>query len=223
MEVPHLKTSTIDEKIEEVIRKLVFFQRRAFKLNPHSAKKKRRVVCGLKECFKYADLGKLKGMVVASDIDDEVLSSHEFIMMMRIVKNADVPIIRTVYRPNQLGSMTACFAVKVACIGLISVEGCHESFQLILNLNSERERSSVMELYADKKLLLHACKYGFVLPNDVYDQKIIDPQTGMDPLIIASKYGHLNLVETFISKGFDKSTVDFSLNTALHYDCQNGD
>mmetsp|Transcript_5802 Transcript_5802/g.9267 ORF Transcript_5802/g.9267 Transcript_5802/m.9267 type:complete len:111 (+) Transcript_5802:568-900(+) len=50
----------------------------------------------------------------------------------------------------------------------------------------------------------------------------VEVKSKRSPLHIATKYGHLHLVEFFLNKGANLEARDKLLKTPLHYACENG-
>lgn len=57
---------------------------------------------------------------------------------------------------------------------------------------------------------------------DMMDPMLIRDKAGCTPLLIASQYGHADLVAFLIKRGADPSAVDSSLDTALHWAAYKG-
>lgn len=117
----------------ELLKKLVAFQDRARMKDPMRAKAKRRFVVGMREVAKLAQREKLKGLLIAPDIEkiqsegglDDVLSS-----ILTTCAQQSVPALFCLNR-RKLGR-TLKKSVAVSIVGIIDYQGAHEIFHAML-------------------------------------------------------------------------------------------
>ena len=64
-----LMSATLDESVRSLLGDLLRFQKRMRLTNPTKAKYRRRIVAGLREVAKNVARGKIKGIVVAKNIE----------------------------------------------------------------------------------------------------------------------------------------------------------
>src|SRR6516225_451877 len=100
----------MDVELAHILCRLVFFQRRAYHLNEYNAKKKRRIVSGIREVNR--NISKAKAIILTTDIEDCVLQSLECIQLVRVCKKSQVEIIWTGLSQGEIGAILYNHKVK---------------------------------------------------------------------------------------------------------------
>ena len=175
----------MDIELWNALSQLAFFQKRAFQKNPYSAKKKRRLCFGIRETLRNVEMKKVKAVIVSSSIEDECLSSPDFVRLNRVARRMNVQIVWTVLRMSELGRIVGGHGKDVSVIGVLSYEGCHEEFMKVLEESKNRMQLSVAKMRSED-MWESCCRYGMYEGLNRFDAPI---------LVMASRFGHIDIVE----------------------------
>ena len=66
--VSHIITDELNQKVSEFLSKLISWQERSRRMDPMNAKKKKRLVCGMREAAKAVKQGKVKALIVSPNV-----------------------------------------------------------------------------------------------------------------------------------------------------------
>lgn len=200
----------MDVELAHILQKLVFFQRRAYNLNEYTARKKRRIVSGIRESIRH--INKAKAIVFTTDIEDDVLKSIEYITLIRACKEKNVEIVWTGLRQGELGAILYNYRVLVCCVTILSADGCLDEFKTCLEQYRSLYKESIEKMKMEN-LYVIAAKYGVteVFQNDLkeFDKAV---------LLTAATFGHADIVKKLIEH-FDYPTKCLVLKEA----CQKAD
>ncbi|CAG2170583.1 unnamed protein product, partial [Oppiella nova] len=141
-------TQSIDQLVVNLLSDLVLFQDRMFSKDPIKAKTRKRLTFGFNEVTKYANINKIKLLVIAPDIEkiesrgglDDSLSA-----LISITQNNGIPIVFALNR-YKLGRICKKKGY-VSCVGVLNYDGSQDNFKQLLSLcETERnEYNSVFE------------------------------------------------------------------------------
>jgi len=153
---------SIDEKVYNMLQTLTYFQERSKKLDQERTKKenaiksdKKRYCIGFREVERAIHRGKLKGLIVAPNLqENEIIGGLDDKVMNTVeeCRNKDLPVIFALSR-NRLGRAMGR-KVRLNVCGLLSVEGQHiEWKQICQEATILRERWMADQLERNVDLL----------------------------------------------------------------------
>lgn len=198
------------------------FDLRTFENKPTMAKARRRVVFGAMETRKLLELGKVKVIIVARNLADDVLLEEDF---KYCIENENVPIIYCLTR-KQLGATLLNQSSRIGIVGVLKLDGVHEFFNEILDQLKILQESWIKR-YESNASVLDCTFYGHLdllqRKFELNEQDLIGGvnvgcfKTGMSPLMIAVDRDHLKIVQFLIEKcNADQDIPDFALNRPFH-------
>ena len=175
-------TQLIDEKILkkkviECIEKLSFYQQRMKVHHPEKHRARLRLVAGLRETLKFAKALRLRGLIVATDIDIHVhydrttLLETPLLFLLRECRLHEWPIVFAGNQRELARAWKGRPMQYVTTIGVIQTDGAHEEFleciQLARGLSDEWEQWFVKRLdyrnSRNESPLWVACHAGFIV------------------------------------------------------------
>lgn len=217
----HLLDPQFDRHILEFLGALLRFQRRQHAREPQKSKAKRRLVFGAKECRTLIDVNKIKCLIVGVDLDEECLV-RDTCELLALTRSNAIPVFFSLTRA-QLGFGMVGKKTSISMIGILSTDGAHEAYTHLVKHHEELKEAwrehllSLRDYESTGNLTLYAAQFnhaGFIQPAQVNS---VRNDTGMSPLMLASRGGHRRLIEQLLELNADVNAVDFMLRNALHY------
>ncbi|KAJ6636389.1 Selenocysteine insertion sequence-binding protein 2 [Pseudolycoriella hygida] len=133
-------TLELQSLTEALLRDIFRFQDRAYKKNEVKARSQRRYVVGFKESMRQLDIGKVKLLIIAPDLEESLenggLSQLVNEMKTKCNKN-EIPYVFSLKR-RQLGYVLYR-KVPVSCVGILNYQGSEENSQKLLQLLKEEK------------------------------------------------------------------------------------
>ncbi|PRD29024.1 UNVERIFIED_CONTAM: Selenocysteine insertion sequence-binding protein 2-like [Trichonephila clavipes] len=169
----HFISRQIDETVFALIDDLARFQDRMHQKDPVKAKRKRRLVYGIKEIKKHMQLKKIKCIVIATDIEDIKIEGGLNDIIEELKSLAEVYHIPYIFSHRRFNLGKICRkSVPVSCVGVFNYEGSEKNFKKLVEfyedskydyslltkkLASELTGDQIKELFEAEKepLLLH--------------------------------------------------------------------
>ncbi|XP_069784780.1 selenocysteine insertion sequence-binding protein 2 isoform X2 [Narcine bancroftii] len=148
----------VDNFVTDLLKELVRFQDRLYQKDPIKAKKKRRIVMGLREVLKHLKLKRLKCVIISPNCErikskgglDEALYT-----IIEVAREQEIPFVFALNR-RALGRCVNK-AVPVSVVGIFSYDGAENQFHQMVELTEEARKvyqemlnSLEQELQADK-------------------------------------------------------------------------
>ncbi|GFS38236.1 selenocysteine insertion sequence-binding protein 2 [Trichonephila inaurata madagascariensis] len=169
----HFISRQIDETVFALIDDLARFQDRMHQKDPVKAKRKRRLVYGIKEIKKHMQLKKIKCVIIATDIEDIKIEGGLNDIIEELKSLAEVYHIPYIFSHRRFNLGKICRkSVPVSCVGVFNYEGSEKNFKQLVEfyedskydyslltkkLASELAGDQIKELFESEKepLLLH--------------------------------------------------------------------
>ncbi|XP_041042287.1 selenocysteine insertion sequence-binding protein 2-like isoform X4 [Carcharodon carcharias] len=132
----------VDNYVTDLLKELVRFQDRLYQKDPIKAKKKRRVVMGLREVLKHLKLKKLKCVIISPNCEriqskgglDDALH-----MIIEVAREQEIPFVFALNR-KALGRCVNK-AVPVSVVGIFSYDGAENQFHQMVELTEEARKA----------------------------------------------------------------------------------
>jgi len=125
----------LNEASVALLQDLTRFQQRLKEVDPHKAAMKKRYFCGLREVLKAARRGKLKAVLIATNIDKieaEGGLDDQVQAVVDAARTSSIPVVFALNR-NKLGKAIGT-SHKISCVGIINYDGAHVHFKNMLKL-----------------------------------------------------------------------------------------
>lgn len=119
----------LSESVDKLLRKLNFFQKRAYQLNNIKAKSHRRIVVGFREVLVHQKINKIKGVIIATDCEKCDFEDGIDNLIEEIKENckkSTVPCVFAMHR-RQL-SYVLFKKCPIACVGIVDFDGAQDEF-----------------------------------------------------------------------------------------------
>ncbi|XP_038660691.1 selenocysteine insertion sequence-binding protein 2-like isoform X2 [Scyliorhinus canicula] len=128
----------VDNYVTDLLKELVRFQDRLYQKDPIKAKKKRRIVMGLREVLKHLKLKKLKCVIISPNCEriqskgglDDALHT-----IIEVAREQEIPFVFALNR-RALGRCVNK-AVPVSVVGIFSYDGAENQFHQMIELTEE--------------------------------------------------------------------------------------
>jgi len=134
--VDHIITTEINATATSLLEKLIAWQERTRQMDPMNAKRKRRIVCGMREATKSVSLGKVKGIIVAPNIQPIKMSPNETTypidQIIQSCKSSQVPVIFALTR-RKMGQLLGQ-RKTVSLFAILDVSGAEQDFNKLKTL-----------------------------------------------------------------------------------------
>ena len=134
--VDHIITTEINEMVTSLLEKLISWQERTRQMDPMNAKRKKRIVCGMREATKAVSLGKVKGIIVAPNIQPIKMSTTETAYpidkIIQHCKSSQVPIIFALTR-RKMGQLLGQ-RKNVSLFAILDASGAEQDFNKLKTL-----------------------------------------------------------------------------------------
>ncbi|XP_048477410.1 selenocysteine insertion sequence-binding protein 2-like isoform X2 [Rhincodon typus] len=132
----------VDSYVTDLLKELVRFQDRLYQKDPIKAKKKRRIVMGLREVLKHLKLKKLKCVIISPNCEriqskgglDETLHT-----IIEVAREQEIPFVFALNR-KALGRCVNK-AVPVSVVGIFSYDGAESQFHQMVELTEEARKA----------------------------------------------------------------------------------
>ncbi|XP_067839328.1 selenocysteine insertion sequence-binding protein 2-like isoform X2 [Heptranchias perlo] len=132
----------VDNYVTDLLKELVRFQDRLYQKDPIKAKKKRRIVMGLREVLKHLKLKKLKCVIISPNCEriqskgglDEALHT-----IIEVAREQEIPFVFALNR-KALGRCVNK-AVPVSVVGIFSYDGAENQFHQMVELTEEARKA----------------------------------------------------------------------------------
>ncbi|XP_060694585.1 selenocysteine insertion sequence-binding protein 2-like isoform X4 [Hemiscyllium ocellatum] len=132
----------VDNYVSDLLKELVRFQDRLYQKDPIKAKKKRRIVMGLREVLKHLKLKKLKCVIISPNCEriqskgglDETLHT-----IIEVAREQEIPFVFALNR-KALGRCVNK-AVPVSVVGIFSYDGAENQFHQMVELTEEARKA----------------------------------------------------------------------------------
>ncbi|XP_051876254.1 selenocysteine insertion sequence-binding protein 2-like isoform X2 [Pristis pectinata] len=132
----------VDNYVTDLLKELVRFQDRLYQKDPIKAKKKRRIVMGLREVLKHLKLKKLKCVIISPNCEriqskgglDEALHT-----IIEVAREQEIPFVFALSR-RALGRCVNK-AVPVSVVGIFSYDGAENQFHQMVELTEEARKA----------------------------------------------------------------------------------
>ncbi|XP_048383867.1 selenocysteine insertion sequence-binding protein 2-like isoform X2 [Stegostoma tigrinum] len=132
----------VDNHVTDLLKELVRFQDRLYQKDPIKAKKKRRIVMGLREVLKHLKLKKLKCVIISPNCEriqskgglDETLHT-----IIEVAREQEIPFVFALNR-KALGRCVNK-AVPVSVVGIFSYDGAESQFHQMVELTEEARKA----------------------------------------------------------------------------------
>ncbi|XP_078252247.1 selenocysteine insertion sequence-binding protein 2-like isoform X1 [Rhinoraja longicauda] len=132
----------VDTYVTDLLKELVRFQDRLYQKDPIKAKKKRRIVMGLREVLKHLKLKKLKCVIISPNCEriqskgglDEALHT-----IIEVAREQEIPFVFALNR-RALGRCVNK-AVPVSVVGIFSYDGAETQFHQMVELTEEARKA----------------------------------------------------------------------------------
>ncbi|XP_078070509.1 uncharacterized protein LOC144494880 isoform X2 [Mustelus asterias] len=136
----------VDNYVTDLLKELVRFQDRLYQKDPIKAKKKRRIVMGLREVLKHLKLKKLKCVIISPNCEriqskgglDDALHA-----IIAVAREQEIPFVFALNR-KALGRCVNK-AVPVSVVGIFSYDGAENQFHQMVEL-TEEARNAYQEM-----------------------------------------------------------------------------
>lgn len=204
--VPSIINAPLEARLATLLERLNGFQVRTFQTKPLKAKKNRRLVYGIQETSRHLGLGHIKALVVATNIDESVVTSGDFISLIAKAKAAAIPMIYGLSKRKLSMAITKNYRVAISVAGILSTDGAREEFAELSELSKELQKDwmlaylkccNPLRQYAFDNIWL-AAAFGHleILQSLSYlcTASRQNPATGDTMLHIAVARGHLDVV-----------------------------
>lgn len=136
--VSHTITDELNEQVSLFLSKLIAWQERTRMTDPMNAKKKKRLLCGMREAAKAVKLGKVKALIVAPNIQplsgrfptgDKALPSYPVDSIIHECKQRGIPAIFALTR-RKMGSLLGQ-RKNVSLFAVLNAQGAEEDLTAI--------------------------------------------------------------------------------------------
>ncbi|XP_067886221.1 selenocysteine insertion sequence-binding protein 2-like isoform X2 [Heterodontus francisci] len=132
----------VDNYVTDLLKELVRFQDRLYQKDPIKAKKKRRIVMGLREVLKHLKLKRLKCVIISPNCEriqskgglDEALHT-----IIEVAREQEIPFVFALNR-KALGRCVNK-AVPVSVVGIFSYDGAENQFHQMVELTEEARKA----------------------------------------------------------------------------------
>ncbi|XP_059825879.1 selenocysteine insertion sequence-binding protein 2-like isoform X1 [Hypanus sabinus] len=132
----------VDNYVTDLLKELVRFQDRLYQKDPIKAKKKRRIVMGLREVLKHLKLKRLKCVIISPNCEriqskgglDEALHT-----IIEVARAQEIPFVFALSR-RALGRCVSK-AVPVSVVGIFSYDGAENQFHQMVELTEEARKA----------------------------------------------------------------------------------
>ncbi|XP_072137768.1 selenocysteine insertion sequence-binding protein 2 isoform X2 [Mobula birostris] len=132
----------VDNYVTDLLKELVRFQDRLYQKDPIKAKKKRRIVMGLREVLKHLKLKRLKCVIISPNCEriqskgglDEALHT-----IIEVAREQEIPFVFALSR-RALGRCVNK-AVPVSVVGIFSYDGAENQFHQMVELTEEARKA----------------------------------------------------------------------------------
>lgn len=138
-------TDDMNRRVSLFLSKLISWQERTKKMDPMNAKRKKRLVCGMREAAKAVKLGKVKVLIVAPNVQPLAkkvpdggaeVPSYPVDSILQDCKEHDVPTIFALTR-RKMGSLLGQ-RKNVSLFAVLSVDGAEDDLRELLSLRSQK-------------------------------------------------------------------------------------
>ena len=129
-------TRRLNEAVELMLAKLMYYQERARARDPVKAKARRRVCSGMREVGKLVERGRAKMLVVAPNIEEIAGALGLDSLITRMVmgcRRANVPVVFALSKARLGAAVTARGGSKVSVCAIISYEGAGDEYLAVLS------------------------------------------------------------------------------------------
>lgn len=142
--VTHAISDELNEKASCLLSKLIEWQARTKEMDPMNAKRKKRLLCGLREAAKAIKLGRACGLIVAPniqplnssdpDIDDHCKRLYEYPVdgILRDCQEHGVPVVFALSR-RKMGRLLGQ-KKSVSIFALLNIQGAENEFKDLLSI-----------------------------------------------------------------------------------------
>lgn len=209
-----------DEILNNLLGNLRKFDLRTIETKPNMAKARKRLVFGAIETRKQLELGKVKGLIIARNLSDEMILDDDF----KFCNSMEIPKIYSLTR-KQLGTVLLNQSSRIGIVGILKLDGVHEIWNEILVKLKFYQESWIQKYENDSKFIWPCAFYGhFDLLKRIlerykegnYVNRCGCLKSGKTPFIVAVERDHKEIVELLMSKGADQDIPDFTLNRPIH-------
>jgi len=143
--VTHVITEDLNAKASAFLVKLIEWQARTKEMDPMNAKRKRRWVCGMREAAKAVRLGKVRGLIVAPNVQPlevdrgqdqgqgqgRAVREYPVDGILRDAQDHDVPVVFALTR-RKMGKLLGQ-KKSVSIFALLNVQGAERDFDDLLS------------------------------------------------------------------------------------------
>ena len=137
--VSHSITEELNKKVSEFLSKLIAWQERSRRMDPMNAKKKKRLVCGMREAAKAVTLGKVKVLIVApnvqplpSNASEGKNPSYPVDSILQDCQKHNVPIIFALTR-RKMGNLLGQ-RKNISLFAILNVSGAEDDLKALKSL-----------------------------------------------------------------------------------------
>lgn len=229
-----LPTDALDDLVRQMVADLHRFEMRVRALKPAKARSRRRLVTGLRESLRHAEMGHLRLLVVAIDVDGHTRSLQEWSSLQRTARERAVPVVFALTR-RDLAATLGRHGTSTSVVGVLNADGALSLYQQIATLSLEatdRWMACAAELLLSDLQSSHcdhlhvlsyfghllALRSAFAADPAAFGKMInyMSAHSGATALFFACSGRQSETVDYLLTAGADPLTRNFSLQSPLH-------
>lgn len=137
--VSHTITDEFNQMVSQFLSKLISWQERSRKMDPMNAKKKKRLVCGMREAAKAVKQGKVKALIVSPNVQPLSIRVSE--------SGEEVPSypVDSILQDCETHGVPVCFALTRRKMGNLLGQRKNVSLFAVLNISGAEDDFNALE------------------------------------------------------------------------------